>query len=48
VAVIKPVRRSVVWLKEAGAELADVELAEGRLTAIGTAIGADPLPYRLS
>jgi hypothetical protein len=48
VAVIKPVRRSVVWLKEAGAELADVELAEGRLTAIGTAIGADPVPYRLS
>lgn len=41
------VHRSVVWVKDAGAELVDVELAEGRLTAVGTAIGADPVPYRL-
>jgi len=41
------VHRSVVWLKDTGAELVDVELAEGRLTAVGTVIGADPVPYRL-
>lgn len=46
--MINNVHRSVVWLKDAGAELADVELAEGRFTAVGTAIGADPVPYRLS
>jgi hypothetical protein len=40
-------RRSLVWLKDAGAELAEVELTAGRLAAAGTAIGADPLPYRL-
>jgi uncharacterized protein len=40
-------RRSVAWLKDAGAELAHVELSERRLSATGTAIGADPLPYRL-
>lgn len=44
----KGVHRSLVWLKDAGAELVDVELVEGRLTAVGTAIGADPVPYRLS
>jgi len=44
--VNKPVHRSVVWLKQAGAELVDVELVDGRLTAVGTAIGADPVPYR--
>ncbi|GII95605.1 putative glycolipid-binding domain-containing protein [Sinosporangium siamense] len=38
--------RSLVWLKEAGAEYADVELLEG-LTATGVAVGADPVPYRL-
>ncbi len=47
-AVSRPVHRSLVWLKDAGAELVDVELVDGRLTAVGTAIGADPLPYRLS
>jgi hypothetical protein len=46
--VNKPVQRSLVWLKAAGAELVDVELTEGRLTAIGTAIGAVPVPYRLN
>jgi uncharacterized protein len=40
-------RRSVAWLKDAGAELAHVALSERRLSAVGTAIGADPLPYRL-
>jgi hypothetical protein len=44
--VNKPVHRSVVWLKPAGAELVDVEMVDGRLTAVGTAIGADPVPYR--
>ncbi|MQA97060.1 MAG: hypothetical protein GEV11_21340 [Streptosporangiales bacterium] len=39
--------RSLVWVKTAGAELAEVEIDAGRLTASGTAIGADPLPYRL-
>jgi hypothetical protein len=41
------VHRSLVWLKECGAELAEVKLARGRLTAVGSAIGADPLPYRM-
>jgi uncharacterized protein len=41
------VHRSLVWLKECGAELAEVKLARGRLTAVGAAIGADPVPYRL-
>jgi hypothetical protein len=41
------VHRSLVWLKEAGAELAEVKLARGRLSATGSAIGADPVPYRL-
>lgn len=41
------VHRSLVWLKEAGAELAEVKLARGRLSATGSAIGADPMPYRL-
>ncbi|MFC5750104.1 putative glycolipid-binding domain-containing protein [Actinomadura rugatobispora] len=39
--------RSVVWVKPEGAELAEVEISAGRLTASGTAIGGDPLPYRL-
>ncbi|SDH81345.1 hypothetical protein SAMN05421505_12369 [Sinosporangium album] len=38
--------RSLVWMKEAGAEYADVELIEG-LSATGVAIGAEPMPYRL-
>jgi uncharacterized protein len=44
--VNRPVHRSVVWLKPAGAELVDVEMVDGRLTAVGTTIGADPVPYR--
>ncbi|MEW2352834.1 putative glycolipid-binding domain-containing protein [Spirillospora sp. NPDC029432] len=39
--------RSVVWVKPEGAEIAEVEIAAGRLTASGTAIGAGPPPYRL-
>ncbi len=38
---------SVVWVKPGGAELARVKVTEHRLTASGTAIGSDPLPYRL-
>jgi hypothetical protein len=38
---------SLVWVKPQGAELADVGLSETALTATGTAIGADPCPYRL-
>ncbi len=45
--MINNVHRSLVWIKYDGAELVDVELAEGRLTAVGTAIGADPVPFRL-
>jgi uncharacterized protein len=41
------VHRSLVWLKECGAELAEVKLARGRLSAVGSAIGGEPLPYRL-
>ena len=41
------VHRSLVWCKEAGAELAEVKLARGHLSAVGSAIGADPVPYRL-
>ncbi|GAA2458800.1 putative glycolipid-binding domain-containing protein [Actinomadura vinacea] len=37
----------MVWVKPEGAEIAEVELAAGRLAATGTAIGGDPLPYRL-
>src|SRR2546430_17636833 len=42
-------RRSIVWVKEdpLGAEFADVDIARGRLTAIGVAIGSSPLGYRL-
>jgi uncharacterized protein len=36
-----------MWVKPEGAEIADVELTAGRLAARGTAIGGDPLPYRL-
>ncbi len=39
--------RSLVWVKPGGAELARVKLTERRLMATGTAIGSDPLPYRL-
>jgi hypothetical protein len=38
---------SLVWMKPQGAEFADVELSGTALTATGTAIGVDPVPYRL-
>jgi hypothetical protein len=41
------VHRSLVWLKDGGAELAEVKLARTRLSALGAAIGSDPVPYRL-
>ncbi|MEV0251453.1 putative glycolipid-binding domain-containing protein [Nocardia sp. NPDC050712] len=37
----------IVWVKPEGAELAEVDLGADRLRATGTAIGGDPLPYRL-
>ncbi|WP_242901709.1 putative glycolipid-binding domain-containing protein [Actinomadura terrae] len=40
-------RRSLVWVKPEGAELAEAELGQGRMAATGTAVGGDPLPYRL-
>lgn len=41
--------RTVAWVKEEpfGVEFAEVRLTPLRLSAVGVAIGADPLPYRL-
>ncbi|MBW8483485.1 putative glycolipid-binding domain-containing protein [Actinomadura parmotrematis] len=39
--------RSLVWVKERGAELAEVTLSEGRLAAAGSAIGGGDVPYLL-
>ena len=38
-----------VWAKDQpfGAELADLTVSGGTLTATGTAIGIEPCPYRL-
>jgi hypothetical protein len=47
IATVLAMRRSLVWVKEHGAEIADVVIADGSLRAGGTAIGADPVPYRL-
>jgi hypothetical protein len=44
---MQPLRRSLVWIKDVGAELADIHMAGRRLTAAGFAIGAGPVPYRL-
>ncbi|MFF5205965.1 putative glycolipid-binding domain-containing protein [Streptosporangium sp. NPDC000396] len=38
--------RGIVWMKDEGAEYAEVGLGP-ELTAVGVAIGADPVPYRL-
>ncbi|GAA2098962.1 putative glycolipid-binding domain-containing protein [Actinomadura alba] len=38
---------SLVWMKPEGAEIAEIELSGTVLSAAGTAIGTDPLPYRL-
>ncbi|SRR6266536_777727 len=45
----EPVRRLVAWTKPdpIGAEVAVVTLERDRLSAVGTAIGSDPEPYRL-
>jgi uncharacterized protein len=41
--------RSIVWVKEdpLGAEFAEVDIARGRLTTTGLAIGSYPVGYRL-
>lgn len=36
-----------MWVQPSGAEYAEVTVTEGRLTAVGSALGGDPLPYRL-
>ncbi|MFI7532650.1 putative glycolipid-binding domain-containing protein [Streptosporangium sp. NPDC049376] len=38
--------RGLVWMKDGGAEYAEVDLG-AELTAVGVAIGTDPVPYRL-
>lgn len=42
-------QRAVAWTKDdpVGAEFTEVDLQPGRLVASGTAIGSEPLPYRL-
>ena len=39
--------RAIAWVKETGAEFADILIARERLTATGLAIGAEPVGYRL-
>jgi uncharacterized protein len=39
--------RAVTWIKERGAEFAEVSLGESYLRAAGVAVGAAPVPYRL-
>jgi hypothetical protein len=41
--------RTAAWIKEKpfGVELAEVVLSRQRLSAVGVAIGTDPVPYRL-
>jgi uncharacterized protein len=48
-ATASPVRRLVAWTKSdpVGAEVAVVNLEPDQLSAVGTAIGSDPEPYRL-
>src|SRR6185503_2533500 len=48
-ATASPVRRLVAWTKSdpVGAEVAVVTLEPDQLSAVGTAIGSDPEPYRL-
>jgi hypothetical protein len=43
------VKHSIAWVKDdqQGAEFADVMIIRSRLTAVGTAIGFSPVPYRL-
>jgi hypothetical protein len=48
-ATASPVQRLVAWTKPdpIGAEVASVNLERDQLSAVGTAIGCDPEPYRL-
>jgi len=39
--------RAITWVKERGAEFAEVSLGGASLRAAGVAVSADPLPYRL-
>jgi hypothetical protein len=40
--------RAITWIKERGAEFAEVSLGDTYLRAAGVAVSADPLPYRMS
>ncbi|MEV0649077.1 putative glycolipid-binding domain-containing protein [Phytomonospora sp. NPDC050363] len=40
--------RTRIWVKPEGAEFVAAELGRDRLSASGTAVGADPMPYRLT
>ena len=39
--------RAIAWVKERGAEFAEVDLTGAGLRAAGVAVGGDPVPYRL-
>jgi uncharacterized protein len=39
--------RAIAWVKERGAEFAEVDLTGAGLRATGVAVGGDPVPYRL-
>ena len=39
--------RAVIWVKDRGAEFAEIALGDGQLRAAGVAVGASPLPYQL-
>lgn len=40
--------RAITWIKERGAEFAEVSLSGTSLRAAGVAVSADPLPYRMN
>jgi hypothetical protein len=42
-----PSVRAITWVKQRGAEFAEIDLAAGRMRATGVVVGASPLPYRL-
>jgi hypothetical protein len=39
--------RAITWIKERGAEFAELELGGGELRAVGVAVSGAPVPYRL-
>jgi uncharacterized protein len=39
--------RGITWVKERGAEFAEIELGGGQLRAAGVAVSGDPVPYRM-